>query len=185
MATGNWTEADVLRINARRGVKSHAVTPTPAAKPSKFRAVPCIVTKDLTLFTREDIQRVDDLAGTPKLGTLQQQAVRQGIIGELFDSTKEGQRYIELARLQQAGVIDALETHPAYELYVVPDSDSEGRTVIGKFTPDFRYWTKAEPGIAARHVVEDVKSPITRKDIAYRLRKRIVEALYGIEITEI
>lgn len=181
---GNWTEADVLRINALRAKKPAPKVSTPA-KQQKFRAIPCIVTADLTLFTREDIEKLEDANHLRGGGTLKEQAARQGIIGEHFASTKEGNRYCELKQLEKAGVIDSLEIHPRFELYVVAEAPIVQQVHIGYFSADFRYWTKASPGIAAQHVTEDTKSPITKKETAYRIRKRMVEAIYGIEITEI
>lgn len=183
----NWTEADVLRINAQRGKRQQqtAAIQHPPAKQQKFRAVPCIVTADLTLFTREDIQRLEEANHLHGGGTLKEQAARQGIHGEHFDSTKEGNRYIELKRMETAGAIDSLEIHPRFELYVVAEAPIVQQVSVGRFTADFAYWTQAALGVESRRVIEDVKSPITRTQMDYRLRKRIFEAIYGLTVTEV
>ena len=107
--------------------------------------------------------------------------------GIAFDSGKEGRRYRELALLAAAGEISAIEIHPAYPIVVVElfrveagSAPLESCLVIcGTYTADFRYVTKA-----GEVVVEDVKSDPTRTT-AYRLRKRLVEAIYGITIREV
>lgn len=112
------------------------------------------------------------------------------IDGILFDSKKEAARWLELKLLEKAGAIVALERQRPYVLYVISE-DLGMRVDVGKFTPDFEYWIPAVAGTEqtqaheAMHVIEDVKSPITRKETAYRLRKRIFEALYGLTLTEI
>ena len=109
--------------------------------------------------------------------------VRDGIA---FDSTKEANRYRELVLLQRTGTIAKLEIHPMYAITVVRLSTvtagarftSEVLKTVGMYTADFRY-VDASGAV----VVEDVKSGPT-KTTAYRLRKRLVEAIYGITITE-
>ena len=51
---------------------------------------------------------------------------------------------------------------------------------VGRFTADFRY---LEPGRGL--VIEDVKGEPTRKGEAYRLRKKLFEAIYGLTVTEV
>ena len=129
-----------------------------------------------------------------------------------FASKAEARRYEELRMLVLAGEIRDLVVHPGFALYVPsftndrpgPDCDEaptrlrlcygtygpscEARKV-GMYHADFAYFTKDGWG-----VVEDVKGgrvsksgKITRgtRTEAYRLRKKMVEASYGIKITEI
>lgn len=104
-----------------------------------------------------------------------------------FDSTKEAKRYRELVLLQLAGDISHLEIHPTYTIDVVPLAvvyagaplSADALILVGMYTADFRY-VDASGAV----VVEDVKSKPT-KTTAYRLRKRLVEAIYGITITEL
>lgn len=90
--------------------------------------------------------------------------------GIVFDSKREASRYLELKLLQQAGEIQDLILQPSYELRV------EGGKVIGKYFADFKY------RVGMKVVVEDSKG--VRTDV-YRLKKRIVEAVYGIKIVEV
>lgn len=92
--------------------------------------------------------------------------------GQSFASKKEARRYGELRLLERAGRITALRTHPTYPL------DVNGYPVC-KYVADFDYW---EGGAL---VVEDVKSPITRKDSTYRVKNKLFRALYGFEIREV
>lgn len=102
--------------------------------------------------------------------------------GIRFDSLKEARRYQELRLLEKAGEIGSLETHPTFPLHVsvVVMGDFNGvHRQVGHYTADFGYRQNGQ------YVVEDVKSPSTRKNTAYRLRKRMVEAQYGFTITEV
>lgn len=93
--------------------------------------------------------------------------------GYRFDSKAEAARYIELRALERDGDIRQLEIHPKFPL-VIHEQD------CGVYIADFCYLTAA-----GERVIEDVKSPATRKLAVYRLKKRQVWALYGIEIREV
>jgi len=93
--------------------------------------------------------------------------------GIQFDSQKEADRYQELLWMQQARLIQDLELQPRYDLVVNTHK-------IGFYRADFRYEVVATSIL----VVEDVKSPAT-KTAVYRLKKKLVKALYGIEIIEV
>jgi hypothetical protein len=90
-----------------------------------------------------------------------------------FDSRKEADRYQELLLLEKAGLIREIELQPRYDLIV------NGHK-LGFYKGDFRY----EEVATGRSITEDVKSPIT-KTAVYRLKKKLVKALYGIEIIEL
>lgn len=92
------------------------------------------------------------------------------IDGILFDSRAEARRYQDLKLLQQAGEISGLELQPKYPLVV-------NGVKIGLYTADFKY-TDCSNGL---EIVEDVKGMRTRD---YVLRKKLVKALYGIDILE-
>lgn len=91
--------------------------------------------------------------------------------GITFDSLRERKRYQELKFLQKIGEIKSLEVHPVYPLIV-------NGFIVCKMLPDFRY---IEQG---KIVVEDVKSNATITDV-YRIKKKLIFALYAIEIKEI
>ena len=97
-------------------------------------------------------------------------AVRTEVDGITFDSKREAARYMELMLLQRAGEIERLELQPKYDCIV------NGRKIC-TYRADFRYFTKESS------VVEDVKG---MKTAVYRLKKKLVEALYpGVTIQEI
>src|SRR5262245_45003992 len=98
-------------------------------------------------------------------------AVRTVVDGMTFHSRKEARRYQELRTLERAGKIDDLQCQVRHDLIV-------NGVKIGRYTSDFEY---EEDG---RHVVEDVKSPATKKARDYRLRKLLMLAIHGIEIRE-
>jgi len=92
--------------------------------------------------------------------------------GYRFASQAEAARYRELKLLKQAGKIMQLVIHPRYPLHV-----GLGQDLIGYYEADFSYRIPGQ-----RIVVEDVKGEPTP---VYRLKKKLVRALYGIEIVEI
>ena len=93
--------------------------------------------------------------------------------GIQFDSGKEANRYQELLWMQQVGQIGDLELQPRYDLVV------NGHK-LGFYRGDFRY-KDVSTGLL---VLEDVKSEATRTAV-YMLKKKLVKALYGIEIREV
>ena len=104
-------------------------------------------------------------------------ARRVRIDGHDFASRKEGRHYQMLKAMEAAGEITDLELQPRFPLIV---QDPQGKSVLcGKFTADFRYKQ------GGKIVVEDCKGGRATATEAYRLRKRIVEALYQIEVIEI
>ena len=94
--------------------------------------------------------------------------------GITFDSKAEAARYKELRALEIVGVIKGLERQKTYKL-------CKGRWNNGKpfsisYRADFVYTLDGEV------IVEDVKGYRTE---AYRLKKKLMKAVYGIEITEV
>jgi len=96
-------------------------------------------------------------------------AVRVEVDGIRFDSKREASRYHELRYRQMAGEITHLEVHPVWDLIV-------NGAKIGKYTADFVYVENGEA------VVEDAKGVKTRD---YVLRKKLMKAIYDIDIAEI
>jgi hypothetical protein len=86
-----------------------------------------------------------------------------------FASKAEARRYGELKLLEQAGVIQQLVCQPKYPIVV------NGKKICD-YIGDFAYLDGK--GL----VLEDVKG---MKTPAYRLKKKLVLACYGIEITEV
>jgi hypothetical protein len=98
-------------------------------------------------------------------------SVRTTVDGIAFHSKKEADRYSELKLLERAGAISDLALQPEFPIII------NGKKVA-KWIGDFRYSSYGSV------VVEDVKSSFTRRDPVYRLKKKLVEAQYGIQVTE-
>lgn len=96
--------------------------------------------------------------------------IRTELDGRVFDSKKEAARYQELKLLEKSGQICNLECQPEYELRVNGE-------LICKYRGDFKYTKNGD------EVCEDVKSAPT-KTPAYRIKKRLMRAIHGIEIYE-
>lgn len=102
------------------------------------------------------------------------------IEGIMFDSKKEGQKYLELKDLQEKGIIKDLELQKEYILQDKFKINGKTRRNI-TYKADFTYITTEDNKI---HVI-DVKSPYTAKDKVYRIKKKLFEKRYGIELEEI
>lgn len=92
------------------------------------------------------------------------------IDGHNFDSIRESKRYQELKLMQQAGEIQSLRLQ---EPYVLIEKSKYGRAI--KYYADFVYRQNGET------VVEDCKG---YKTDVYRLKKRLMAEIYGIEVKE-
>lgn len=96
--------------------------------------------------------------------------------GYNFASKREAKRYEELKTLQAAGVIDKLVANKQALRY---DLNVNGQ-LICVYEADFLYYEKFGPLTWGR-VVEDCKG---FKTPMYRMKKRLMKAIYGIEIKE-
>ena len=97
--------------------------------------------------------------------------------GYTFDSIREKNYYIKLKLLEKAGKIKELELQKEYELQ--PSYKLNNKTYRSiKYRADFTYKTTEDDKL---HVV-DVKG--FRTDV-YRLKKKLFEYKYRIEIEEI
>ena len=90
-----------------------------------------------------------------------------------FDSKKEAARYGVLKLLERGKRISQLQLQVKMDILV-------NETKICDYVADFTYLDEH-----GNKVIEDVKSEITRKLPVYRLKKKLIKAIYGIEITEI
>lgn len=136
-------------------------------------------------FTVEDIRRMEAAArrGREVLAALPEpdakptkyRTVKTTIDGIVFDSKAEAYRWVELRWLQRGKQICELERQPEYVVTVAG-------VKICSYRADFKYLQWVE-GDGWKLVVEDVKGwktlPLTR------LKIKLVEALYGISITEV
>jgi hypothetical protein len=96
-----------------------------------------------------------------------------------FASKAEARRYMELKLLVRAGEIKELELQPKFPLYVTRRRGGDLHKVCD-YIADFRY-RQGPNGVL---VIEDVKSKPT-KTAVYRLKKKMFESQYGIQITEV
>lgn len=88
--------------------------------------------------------------------------------GIAFDSRAEARRYGELKLLERGGAIGGLRVQVPYPVVV-------NGIRICKYIADFVYVE------AGAEIVEDVKGYRTA---VYRLKKRLVEACYGLKVKE-
>lgn len=101
--------------------------------------------------------------------------------GIKFDSKKEARRYQALLLMQRAGEIKDLELQPRFSLVkgVKFSGDARAKPDI-RYTADFAY-TDTKTG---ERIIEDVKSPVTKKKTDYRMRRHMMLAIHGIEVLE-
>lgn len=91
-----------------------------------------------------------------------------------FDSNKERKRFFELELMQKAGVITSLNKQVCFQL-LDTFKDKRGITERGvKYIADFVYYDNEKKSF----VIEDVKSPITRKLSVYVLKRKLVKQKY-------
>lgn len=100
--------------------------------------------------------------------------------GITFDSKKESQVYLDLKEKEKKGIIKDLELQKEYILQDKFKINNKTRRQI-TYKADFKYITTEDNKL---HVV-DVKSPYTAKDKVYRIKKKLFEYRYGIELEEI
>ncbi len=109
-------------------------------------------------------------AGKPAPKENKYHAIKKVVDGITFDSSGEARRYQVLKAMEYAGKISELETQVACPVAV------NGKNICIYYA-DFVYWENGA------EVVEDFKSGPTRTPV-YRLKKKLVEAIYGIKIRE-
>ena len=99
-----------------------------------------------------------------------------------YASKREANRAAELRLLEKAGVIANLEEQVSFDL--LPGMAAIGCPRALRYEADFRYLRKFE-GMAIwdpTPVVEDAKGVRTP---VYKIKKRLMRQLLGIEITEV
>ena len=95
--------------------------------------------------------------------------IKTEVDGIVFDSKAEARRYAELRLLEKANEISDLRLQYPFECKI-------NKKKICTYRADFDYYE------GDQWVVEDVKGFKTQ---VYRLKKKLVEALYGVEIREV
>ena len=103
------------------------------------------------------------------------------IDGIRFDSKKEANRYQELKLLEKSGEIRGLRHHNRWPIIV-------NGAKICDYESDFDYhlrYLELGDSYGWSLEIEDVKSEHTRKLPVYRLKKKLMLAVHGIEIREV
>lgn len=100
--------------------------------------------------------------------------VKTEVDGIKFDSKKEAARYSELKLLEKAGEISDLELQTRFPMEI-------GGVLVCTYVADFTYIKRGENDLT----IEDVKSDITRKNRAYRIKVKLLNALTGYKPVEI
>lgn len=112
--------------------------------------------------------------------------------GSVYDSKKEARRYLELKCWEEHGVIKDLERQKKFILIPAqfePDTiGPRGGRKRGKllehevaYYADFCY-TDAQTG---EYIVEDAKSPITRENAQYIIKRKLMLYIHHIRIREV
>jgi len=92
-----------------------------------------------------------------------------------FDSKKELKRWNELKLLEMAGEISQLTRDKSACTF---DLTVNGQRVC-KYVADAVYYE------GGKMIVEDTKSPVTRANPVYRIKKKLLKALRNVEIREV
>lgn len=104
-------------------------------------------------------------------------AVRTELDGFKFDSKAEARQYEDLKKRQAAGEIRNLVVEKRRLTYPFVINGIK----VGAYEADFRYFDVGQ----GKLVVADKKSYPTRQNPVYRLKKKLMLAVHGIEITEL
>ncbi len=100
--------------------------------------------------------------------------------GIKFDSVREMRHYQLLEYRQKTGEIKELKLQVPYEL--IPKYKMNDKTIRKTtYVADFVYYDTRDN---KTHII-DVKSSFTRKNEVYRIKKKLFEYRYGIEIEEV
>lgn len=100
--------------------------------------------------------------------------IKTEIDGHVFDSKREAERYMALKAMLEVGEISNLVLQPKLPIVI------NGETIC-TYIADFKYdrdWQSP----AGHTIYEDVKGV---KTAVYRLKKKLVRSVYGIEIVEV
>lgn len=101
------------------------------------------------------------------------------VSGIKFDSKKEAARYQELMEQLKNGEINDLRLQVNFTIVEGFTAPTGHRIKPIRYVADFTYYDSN-----GEYVVEDVKSPATRKDKAYRLKNKLMADKFGIIIKE-
>jgi hypothetical protein len=120
--------------------------------------------------------------GGRRFGGSKYGAKKETVDGITFHSKREAARYRNLKALEAAGRISQLERQVRYRILVPMHLGALGELAdCGSYIADFRYRLHLTAGGATITIVEDTKGFRTE---TYKLKKKLVEALYGVTIHE-
>lgn len=98
--------------------------------------------------------------------------------GVKFDSQREAARWAELQRLERLGTIHRLRRQVPYVLANSVQFEGEKRAKPAlRVVIDFVYFE------GNRTVAEDVKSPVTAKTAAWRIKRHLLKSIYSLDVT--
>lgn len=156
-----------------------------------------MATRGYENFTATDAAR-HALKHAPKAKRGKYGSVKTTADGLTFDSAKEARRYQELLNLARVGHVRYLRVQPHYTLCALSVLGADTRNVnagavenrrvpVCEYVADFEYEEsdRGNGGVAWTRVVEDVKSVATRRKEVYRLKRKLFEAQYGVQIREV
>jgi len=132
-----------------------------------------MLAKRLPKKVKRQIQR--EMGVEEEHGQRKYRNVRVKLNGYTFDSKKEANRYLQLLMRQRIGEISDLQVHPRFRLEV------KGEKVC-VYCADFQYYVCHSDIKGSALVVEDVKGV---KTAIYKLKKRLMKTILGVEIKEV
>jgi hypothetical protein len=105
-------------------------------------------------------------------------SIKTVIDGITFDSKKEAARWQELKLAERAGLIAELVRQVPFVL-------APSVMIDGRKKPELRWFADfIYTDLAGYTVVEDCKSPPTRKTKDYRIKKHLMKSVHNIDILE-
>lgn len=99
-----------------------------------------------------------------------------GYPGIVFDSRKEARHFLRLKEREKRGEINSLKLQPKFKLTV-------NDVHVCYYIADFSYYTESDEDNLL--IVEDVKSPITSRNPVFRLKKKLMKAVWNVEVIEV
>jgi hypothetical protein len=97
--------------------------------------------------------------------------------GVRFDSQREAKRWAELQRLEQLGTIHRLRRQVPFVLAKSVHFEGEKRAKPAlRAIIDFVYFEGNQT------VAEDVKSPVTAKTAAWRIKRHLIKSIYSLDV---
>lgn len=104
------------------------------------------------------------------------------VMGIVFDSKKEADRYLELRGMEQKKLISNLRIQVEFVLLgeVYFELENKKKRPL-KYVADFCYYCH----VRNKEIIEDVKSEKTAQLPLYRAKKHMMKYLLGLEISEV